>query len=411
MATTQIILDKRRINKKGTYPIRLRVYFKGRRKFYSTGIDLTEATFENIFNNEKKQGKELQFNANERKEIKKKLNAFQVKADGIIEKISPFTFDAFERAFFANRAVYSDVYTAFDTYINNLMDSGRIGTARSYTTAMKSLQSFRKKLQFAEINKSLLLRYERWMRSNGKSDTTIGIYIRSLRAVYNAQDINPTLYPFGERSNQYSIPQSRNIKKALKATEIAQIFNAELEGAMSKYRDYWIFLFLANGMNVADMCNLKRSDIDGDKITFIREKTKNTTKDTTRTQIHITPEMWNIINKYGTKSINKDAYLFPFLEHSMTDEEKYKRVRTVNRTINKYMNRLGRELKLSVPLSTIVARHSFATTLKRAEVKTEVISEMMMHTSLNTTRNYLDSFESDVIEKASAHLTNILKAN
>ena len=64
-----------------------------------------------------------------------------------------------------------------------------------------------------------------------------------------------------------------------------------------------------------------------------------------------------------------------------------------------------------MPLSTMVARHSFATTLKRAEVKTEVISEMMMHTSVATTKSYLDSFESDVIEKASSILTDALKAN
>ena len=422
MVTTQLLLDKRRKSKNDTYFVRLRVYFGGKRKLYSTGIDLTEATFEHLFNRETDSEikgalieafEEQKPKPSKQKlaEIKNKLFAFQVRANEVISKIDPFTFDAFERAYFTNRAIYSDVYTAFDTYIHNLESSGRIGTARSYTTALKSFQSFRKDLQFAEINKSLLQRYEKWMRDNGKSTTTIGIYIRSLRAVYNTQDITPTLYPFGERSNQYSIPQSRNIKKALKATEIAQIFNMELTGAKAKYRDYWMFLYLANGMNVVDMCNIKRSDIDGDKITFIREKTKNTTKGAMKTQVHIGPDLRSIINKYSNKSISKDAYLFPFFEPGMTDEERDKRRRTITRRINRYMNEIGKQLKIGMPLSTMVARHSFATTLKRAEVKTEVISEMMMHTSVATTKSYLDSFESDVIEKASSILTDALKAN
>lgn len=402
--TATIILDKRWKKSDNTFAVKLRIYFNGKKKLYSLGIDLNESDFD-IVRNSTPRKKEL-------KEIQQKLFTFQNRANEVLTKLNPFSFDAFERAYFTNREVYSNVYTAFDEHINNLKESGRISTAESYNSAKVSLQSFKKDVQFSDINKSFLKRYENWMLSDGKSITTIGIYLRSLRTIYNSQDsVNPNLYPFGDKKHQYSIPESRNIKKALQPDDIAKIFHAEVEGQIEKYRDLWVFLFLANGMNVVDMCNLKHSDIENDKITFVREKTKNTKRTKTRTQVHITPQLKEIINKHGTKSLNKDDYLFPFFSIGMSDEQKHATRRQVTKMINKYMRQLAKQLEIESPVTTMVARHSFATTLKRANVNTETISEMMMHTSVATTKNYLASLDTESIEKASSHLTDILKAN
>jgi site-specific recombinase XerD len=46
-----------------------------------------------------------------------------------------------------------------------------------------------------------------------------------------------------------------------------------------------------------------------------------------------------------------------------------------------------------MPLTTYVARHSFATILKRSGAPTEFISESLGHKDLRTTENYLDGFE------------------
>lgn len=404
IATATITLDKRWKKSDDTFAVKLRIYFNGKKKLYSLGVDLNEADFKTIKDSTPRK-KEL-------KAIQQKLFTFQNRANEVLNKLNPFSFDAFERAYFTNRDVYSNVYTAFDSHINDLTVNGRIATAESYKSAKVSLQSFKKDIQFSDINKSFLTRYEKWMLNNGKSITTIGIYLRSLRTIYNLQkSVNSNLYPFGDKKHQYSIPESRNIKKALQPDEIAKIFHADVNGTIKKYRDLWIFLFLANGMNVVDMCNLKHSDIENDKITFVREKTKNTKRTKTKTQVHITPQLKEIINKYGAKSLNKDDYLFPFFTNKMDDEQKHSTRRQVTKMINKYMKLLAIELDIKAPVTTMVARHSFATTLKRANVNTETISEMMMHTSVSTTKNYLASLDTESIENASSHLTDILKAN
>lgn len=404
VATSTIILDKRWIKSDETFAVKLRIYFNGKKKLYSLGIDLNESDFD-IIKNSTPRKKEL-------KVIQQKLFTFQNRANEVLTKLNPFSFDAFERGYFADREIYSDVYTAFDNHIRDLTERGRIATAESYTSAKVSLQSFKNDIQFSDINKSFLNRYEKWMLNDGKAITTIGIYLRSLRTIYNLQEsVNPNLYPFGDKKHQYSIPESRNIKKALQPDEIAKIFHAELNGTIEKYRDLWIFLFLANGMNVVDMCNLKHANIENDKITFVRQKTKNTKRTKSKTQVHITPQLKAIINKHGTKSLNKDAYLFPFFSNKMNDEQKHATRQQATKMINKYMKLLAKELDIKSPVTTMVARHSFATTLKRANVNTETISEMMMHTSVATTKNYLASLDTESIEEASSHLTDILKAN
>ena len=55
---------------------------------------------------------------------------------------------------------------------------------------------------------------------------------------------------------------------------------------------------------------------------------------------------------------------------------------------------------IDVPLTSYVARHTFATTLKRKGVDIAVISESMGHESVNTTRAYLKRFGSEVLDAA-----------
>jgi len=80
-------------------------------------------------------------------------------------------------------------------------------------------------------------------------------------------------YPFGKR--KYIIPKGRNIKRALTLEEIAKIYNYITVPYSIKdmCRDYWIFIYLCNGLNVKDLCLLKYKNIVGDFILFIRAKT------------------------------------------------------------------------------------------------------------------------------------------
>mgnify|MGYP001634264872 FL=1 len=54
--------------------------------------------------------------------------------------------------------------------------------------------------------------------------------------------------------------------------------------------------------------------------------------------------------------------------------------------MNKSLKKIGTHLNISIPLTTYVARHSFAIVLKRSGVNIALISEAMEYTSLSTTQ-------------------------
>jgi integrase len=58
----------------------------------------------------------------------------------------------------------------------------------------------------------------------------------------------------------------------------------------------------------------------------------------------------------------------------------------------------------NINVTTYVARHSFATALKKSNVSTAIISEMMGHKSEAITQIYLDSFDDSVKYEASLNL-------
>lgn len=65
--------------------------------------------------------------------------------------------------------------------------------------------------------------------------------------------------------------------------------------------------------------------------------------------------------------------------------------------------KLGKEFGID-NLTTYVARHTFATVLKRSGVNIAIISESLGHSDLSTTQIYLDSFENDQIDEAMQNL-------
>lgn len=399
LAEASIYLDELRPIKTGESSLKIKITFNRKRKYFSTGIYLFRGEYEQIFFGKRKTPNQ--------KEILFKANYLINKAEEIIKKLPVFTFNTFEEHFLEDRNVQNDVSFAFDKYIKQLKIEGRIGTASSYECAKNSLYHYNKNLTFADLTANELKKYEMWMIKNNKSLTTIGIYLRSLRAIYNQQNIDKSLYPFGEAKNKYSIPQSRNIKKALTIDEVAKIFQYEtVSGSIKEMaKDYWIFLYLCNGMNVKDFCMLKWENIDGDILSYTREKTKRSKKESKPITVALKPETLEIIKKWGQPSISKNAYIFPHLINDLTAEREQAIYRQLTKQINKYIKQICREIGINKNVTTYFARHSFATVLKRSGAKIEMISELLGHSSVDVTESYLDSFEKDQIQKETDVLT------
>lgn len=172
--------------------------------------------------------------------------------------------------------------------------------------------------------------------------------------------------------------------------------------------DFWLFFYLANGLNPKDAALLKFKNIQDDFIIFYRAKTENTTRtDPKPITVYITAEIKAIIERLGNKDRRPDNYIFPILRPGMTDFQKFYRVQDFIRLVNKWIKRICKNLNFTEDVSTIVARHTCATVLKNSGASTEFIQETLGHTEKRTTENYLGSFIPEIKKEFAVKLVPI----
>jgi len=400
-----IVLDKRRAKANGDFPVKLRVFNKilKKDKRYPLDIDLSTKEFETIWINA--DDKNLR---GSNKETELKLKAIETRANKEAEQMDVFDFAKFEMKLFRKSSDKNNVKYHFNLVIDKNVKNDKIGTAESYKYTLKSLAEFCKfkkkcsidKLTFASITVDWLNDYENFMITNGKSYTTIGIYTRTLRVIFNnaigVNDINKEMYPYSKVKNDglYKIPRTKKVKKALSATQLKTLFDAEVKNANeAKAKAFWFFSYACNGMNLKDVALLKYSDINDDKFEYYRAKTFDKSSEKTTITIYLTDFTKEVIANYGNRS--KGGYVFDIIDIKEDSQTQYKKIKNFTRYINDHIKRIAISSDLPSDLSTYWARHSFATNSLRKGASMEFISEALNHSDLSVTKNYFAGFEDE----------------
>jgi integrase/recombinase XerD len=387
-AVAQIWIGNRCKCKDGNYIVQIRVTHERKQKYYSTGVKISKPIFDKVMFGLKKTSSE--------KETYNLLTAFLNKAETCIKKLGKFNFEKFVNVYTQKRS--NNLEDAYKTYITELNINNQTGSASNYSCSIKSLLSFKKDLNFDDIDVPFLKKYEQFMLQNGKSITTIGFYLRPLQCILNrairSQNITLDQNPFGK--DKYSIPKGANNKRSLKEEDIKSIFDYKAKNELEELaQDFWIFSYLCGGMNMVDILQLKNKNIEGDIISFIREKTKRSTSKTIR--VSLKEQAREVIIKYCKDSNNPNAYIFGIVNDKMTATEKNRLKQNFTRKINTQLGFINNTLKLPIELTTYTARHSFATILKNKNAPIAMISELLGHSSIKTTQIYLGSFEDNAI--------------
>jgi integrase len=203
------------------------------------------------------------------------------------------------------------------------------------------------------------------------------------------------------------LPASRNNKRALTLSDVEKIFNYHAEDErVEKAKDFWLFCYLANGMNTKDMLYLKYTNINGEYLTFERAKTERSSRaNPILITVYISPQLQEIISKWGNQDKSPGNYLFPIMRDGLNMLEKFDLGNHFRSFINSGMKKVAKQLNLERNVTTIVSRNTFSTVLKRSGVSTEFIQESLGHSNILTTENYLGSFENEVRKYHSEKLT------
>lgn len=397
-ATVKVLCYKSKTLTNGKHPLMLCVCKDNKRKYLSLGISVSAEhwDFKSNLPNDKCPNRERiiilineKVNEIQRIALDKRISGRDFSASTLIESAKPSA---------TSKKTVEDYYL---THIENLKNENRLRYAGMYEISYNSFIKFAKHLDipFSDIDVGWLKRYEAWGKAQNLSVSTISTRLRHLRAVFNLalleHAIKSDCYPF--HNYKVSKLNKATAKRSLSKDDIRRIMEYEGKSQMERLAvDIFTFSYLCAGINFIDMAKLKFSNIRDNQLIYNREKTKKLII------VPLQPKAIQLIEKYRN---GKSPFIFPILSpFHKTEIQIANRLHKVLAKINKHLKGIGNDLNLPLPLTTYVARHSFATVLKRAGVSTSIISESLGHSSEKITQIYLDSFDNEQIDNAMKNL-------
>ena len=298
------------------------------------------------------------------------------------------------------------VLSSLVTLVDELKNDDRWGNARNLQRALNSFSGFLGGLDipFKQVDEKLIMEYEQWLRARKVSKNSSSFYMRTLRSAYNkvinTKQLEQT-YPF--RNVYTGVERTR--KRAVREDIMVRLQKLDLtrSAPLAFSRDLFIFSYCTRGMAFVDIAYLKKEDINGGMLSYIRHKTGQ------RLTVRIEPLIEEIIKRYEP-SVRNSPYIFPIIT-SNDPEEAFRQYQTALGYHNRKLKKLGKLTGENLHLSSYTARHSWATVARNHNVPLSVISAGMGHTSEKTTLIYLESVENLLIDKANEDILKALCRN
>lgn len=399
MTTVDVICYKYKPLKTGELPLKIRVCKDRKTRYINLGVS-TKAEYWDFGKNQPKPtcpNRELieKLISNKISEVKSKIVELksedkEFSATTLVENVS-------------NPSKIITVGELFRQHIHCLEEEKRTGYRLSIQQTYNSLLKFNKHLDipFSDMDCNWLRRYETWLRKQNKSENTIGIRFRNIRMIFNlAMDmelVKSENYPF--KKFKVSKLYQETVKRALSKGEILTVTDYPTAGKDFYTKlaiNLFTFSYFMGGINFVDMAYLTERNVIDNRLIYHRRKTGKLIN------LPMQQRAYMVLKEYKKSN---EAYLFPILSsRHKTEQQRLNRLHKVITKVNKALKSIGEELHIPIKLTTYVARHSYATVLKRAGVSTSIISESLGHSSEKVTQIYLDGFENSQIDKAMENL-------
>jgi len=315
----------------------------------------------------------------------------------------PYTIDDIAREI-QQRPQSQSVFAFFRLQIDKKELMQCFGTKSNYVSAANRFMEFRhhEDLTFSQMTSEMMEMYQAWLWNRGVGQNTVAFYLRTLRTLYN-KAVEAGQAPPNDIFAHVQTANVRTAKRAISVKDIRKIENLDLptDSSLDKARDLFLISFYLRGMAFVDMAFLKKTDLKGSMINYNRRKTHQ------NLNIEWMKPMQAIIDKYAEQT-KESPYLLPIL--TGTESSPYTAYRKVEHNTNYNLKKIGEMIGLKIPLTTYVARHTWASVALHMNIPIATISEGMGHNSYKTTQIYLQSIDVATINEANKRIiSKILK--
>ena len=383
--------------------VQIRITFRGERRHYATEFKFTRAEFDEI------QGKTKPryFNKSEIHYYNEKLDDIARYYRDIINGMTVFTFSLFEEELKKEEEKYSlELFHLLDKEEKMRREKEEISSANSYRDTGNSLKKLlnKEEILMVDVTPALLYDYENAAREYGLSPTTIGIYLRCVRYVFNycirKGYLEQSLYPFGKKP-KYVIPKSNRREIGLETADMQIFKNAKPRlGKNGKgkndqfYLDLFLFSYYTFGMNIIDILLLTKGMLYNGFLDTARTKTK--IHNPVNLKLPIRPEAQEIMDKYMS---DESEFVFGVLKGDETKTKLKERSKAYVKRINRVLKAICEENSIAKHVTTYSARHTAANQLLAGDVPVAKISQLLGHADIKTTQNYLSNLPDYNIQK------------
>ena len=201
------------------------------------------------------------------------------------------------------------VLSCLATLIDELKNDGRWGNARNLQRALNSFSDFLGGLDrpLKQVDERLVMEYEQWLRIRKVSKNSSSFYMRTLRSAYNkviSRNQMEQTFPFRnvytgvERTRKRAVPEDIMVR--------LQKLDLTHSAPLAFSRDMFIFSYCTRGMAFVDIAYLKKEDVSGGILSYVRHKTGQ------RLTVRIEPLIEEIIERYEP-FVHNSPYLFPII--------------------------------------------------------------------------------------------------
>ncbi len=318
--------------------------------------------------------------------------------------------------------------------VKQLYDAGQIRTGRTYQMLVNKLSGYlidkhgeERDLLINDLTPSFVVKFENHLRSlsNESSENkklhpnTVKLLMAKLGTlVKRLIQIDHLIPPEANPFLSYECKGISTGKERLDMEEIKRIEALNLdEGSMLWHtRNCFLFSFYCAGIRVGDCMQLRWFNIT--EIGRLRYRMDKNRKER---DLKLVQPAKDILSLYHTPDILPTDYIFPLLDstkpytRSITPEEKdtmpaklkkslYNAISAKTKIINKHLSVLSEMAGINKKITFHSARHSFARAAKQKGTDNAQLKDLLAHSSLKTTENYMGSFETEENDRALEHI-------
>lgn len=230
------------------------------------------------------------------------------------------------------------------------------------------------------------------LKEDGKTDTTINVYLSCIKASLNYAIykgfFEQSNYPFKKNAwecDKVAIPKSaKRQDRWIDQGEMQAIWNtftANTNKKSNKWLGVFLFSYLTGGMNLADLVDLKFTKEWTTKgvLRFTRKKTAHKKSDTIA--VPVSSHVNNLLDIMGIEPIEGNP-VFQFLQG-----EYYRAKSTAASNLNRILAKHG--------ISMTYARHSFCMIATKTKMPASMVEQAMGHSMPGVSSHYLAGWNTD----------------